>query len=132
LTGRLSVQVKRDLATRLGELDAEGMETQLWRPNGGIAELGKDNLYHLGSDGLEPITMVMVEFRRGRPAGEAGDLQPSWMRRWSGSTRANWLRFPASMRETNGPVSRPRRAISKQFGNAMPAPRYGIGVPASV
>jgi hypothetical protein len=37
-----------------------------WRPNVGIAELGKDNLYHLGPDGLEPITMVMVEFRRGR------------------------------------------------------------------
>jgi hypothetical protein len=33
-----------------------------------IAELGEDNLYHLGSDGLEPISMVMVEFRRGRPA----------------------------------------------------------------
>jgi hypothetical protein len=44
------------------------METQLWRPNVGIAELGKDNLYHLGSDGLEAITMVMVEFRRGRSA----------------------------------------------------------------
>ena len=34
----------------------------------GIAELGKDNLYHLGSDGLEPIAVVMVEFRRGRTA----------------------------------------------------------------
>jgi len=44
------------------------METQLWRPNVGIAELGEHNLYHLGADGLEPITMVMVEFRRGRPA----------------------------------------------------------------
>ena len=44
------------------------METQLWRSNIGIAELGEDNLYHLGSDGLEPITMVMVEFRRSRPA----------------------------------------------------------------
>ena len=44
------------------------METQLWRPNVGIAELGEHNLSHLGADGLEPITMVMVEFRRGRPA----------------------------------------------------------------
>src|SRR5438132_12786927 len=46
------------------------MEKQLWQPNVGIAELGKDNLIRLGSDGLEPITMnmVMVEFRRGRPA----------------------------------------------------------------
>jgi len=43
------------------------METPLWRPNVGIAELGKDNLDHLGSDGLEPMTMVLVEFRRGRP-----------------------------------------------------------------
>ena len=34
----------------------------------GIAELGSHNLYHLGSDGLEPIAMVMVEFRRGRSA----------------------------------------------------------------
>src|SRR5256885_15067461 len=62
------VEVKRALATRLCKLYAEVMETQLWRPNVGIAELGKDNLYHLGSDGLEPITMVLVEFRRGRPA----------------------------------------------------------------
>src|SRR5438309_5350695 len=70
LPGTYPVAVKRDLATRLCELYAEVMETQLWRPNVGIAELGKDNLYHLGSDGLEPITMtmVMVEFRRGRPA----------------------------------------------------------------
>src|SRR5260370_8695030 len=42
------------------------MKTQLWRPNVGIAELGEDNLFHLGADGLEPITMVLVEIRRGR------------------------------------------------------------------
>ena len=68
LPGTYPVQVKRELATRLCKLYAEVMETQLWRPNVGIAELGKDNLYHLGSEGLEPVTMVMVEFRRGRPA----------------------------------------------------------------
>ncbi len=50
------------------ELDACIIEQQLWRPNVGIAELGEHNLYHLGPDGLEPITMVMVEFRRGRSA----------------------------------------------------------------
>jgi hypothetical protein len=42
------------------------MQTQLWRPNVGIAELGGDNLFHLGDDGLESITMVLVEIRRGR------------------------------------------------------------------
>ena len=68
LPGAYAVEVKRELATRLCELYADLMETQLWRPNVGIAELRKDNLYHLGSDGLEPITMVMVEFRRGRAA----------------------------------------------------------------
>jgi phenylpyruvate tautomerase PptA (4-oxalocrotonate tautomerase family) len=66
--GTYPVPVKRELATRLCKLYAEVMETRLWRPNVVIAELGKENLYHLGSDGLETITMVMVEFRRGRPA----------------------------------------------------------------
>ena len=68
LPGTYSTTVKRELAERLCKRYADVMETQPWRPNVGIAELGKDNLYHLGPDGLEPITMVMVEFRRGRPA----------------------------------------------------------------
>jgi phenylpyruvate tautomerase PptA (4-oxalocrotonate tautomerase family) len=59
-------QTKRDLAARLCRLYADVMQTQLWRPNVGIAELGEDNLFHLGADGLEPITMVLVETRRGR------------------------------------------------------------------
>ena len=59
-------QTKRDIAARLCRLYADVMQTQLWRPNVGIAELGEDNLFHLGADGLEPITMVLVEIRRGR------------------------------------------------------------------
>jgi phenylpyruvate tautomerase PptA (4-oxalocrotonate tautomerase family) len=59
-------QTKRELATRLCHLYADVMQTQLWRPNVGIAELGGDNLFHLGDDGLESITMVLVEIRRGR------------------------------------------------------------------
>src|ERR1700704_5973673 len=66
--GTFPVEVKRELATRLCKLYADLMETQLWRPNVGIAELRHGNLYPLGADGLEPITMVMVEFRRGRTA----------------------------------------------------------------
>ena len=58
-------QTKRDLAARLCSLYADVMQTQLWRPNVGIAELGEDNLFRLGADGLEPITMVLVEIRRG-------------------------------------------------------------------
>ena len=59
-------ETKRELATRLCHLYAHVMQTQLWRPNVGIAELGEDNLFHLGEDGLETITMVLVEIRRGR------------------------------------------------------------------
>ena len=44
LPGTYPVKVKCELATRLCELYAEAMETQLWRPNVGIAGLGKDNL----------------------------------------------------------------------------------------
>jgi len=60
-------QIKRELAVRLCRLYADVMQTQPWRPNVGIAELGEDNLFHLGEDGLEPITMVLAEIRRGRP-----------------------------------------------------------------
>jgi phenylpyruvate tautomerase PptA (4-oxalocrotonate tautomerase family) len=68
LPGTYPAEVKRELAARLCKLYAEVMETPLWRPSVGIAELGEHNLYHLGPDGLEPLTMVMVEFRRGRSA----------------------------------------------------------------
>ena len=61
-----SSETKRELATRLCRLYADVMQTQLWRPNVGIAELGEDNLFHIGEDGLESITMVLVEIRRGR------------------------------------------------------------------
>jgi phenylpyruvate tautomerase PptA (4-oxalocrotonate tautomerase family) len=61
-------EVKRELATQLCELYARVMQTQRWRPNVGIAELGEDNLFHLGPDGLESIVMVLVQFRRGRPS----------------------------------------------------------------
>lgn len=59
-------ETKRKLAARLCHLYADVMQTQLWRPNVGIAELGEDNLFHLGEDGLEPITMVLAQIRRGR------------------------------------------------------------------
>jgi phenylpyruvate tautomerase PptA (4-oxalocrotonate tautomerase family) len=67
-------QTKRDLAARLCRLYADVMQTQSWRPNVGIAELGEDNLFHLGADGLEPITMVLVETRRGRSLDQRLEL----------------------------------------------------------
>ena len=67
-------QIKRDLATRLCRLYSDVMQTQAWRPNVGIAELGEDNLFHLGPDGLETITMVLVEIRRGRSLDQRLEL----------------------------------------------------------
>jgi phenylpyruvate tautomerase PptA (4-oxalocrotonate tautomerase family) len=67
-------ETKRELATRLCHLYAHLMQTQLWRPNVGIAELGEDNLFHLGEDGLETITMVLVEIRRGRSLDQRREL----------------------------------------------------------
>jgi len=67
-------EIKRDLATRLCHLYAKVMQTQLWRPNVGIAQLGEDNLFHLGPNGLEPITMVLVEIRRGRSLDQRLEL----------------------------------------------------------
>src|SRR5215469_10239279 len=68
LPGKFPKEQKRELAERLCKIYADVMKTQSWRPNVGLAELGEDNLFHLGEDGLEPITMVLIEFRRGRPA----------------------------------------------------------------
>ena len=65
---------KRELATRLCGLYADVMQTQLWRTNVGIVELGEDNLFHIGEDGLESITMVLVETRRGRSLDQRLDL----------------------------------------------------------
>jgi phenylpyruvate tautomerase PptA (4-oxalocrotonate tautomerase family) len=67
-------QTKRELAARLCRLYADVMQTQLWRPNVGIAELGEDNLFYLGADGLQPITMVLVETRRGRSPDQRLEL----------------------------------------------------------
>ena len=80
LPGTYPVEIKRALATRLCKLYADVMETQLWRPKVGIAELGEHNLYHLGSDGLEPITMVMVEFtpHLGEEILRDGDWAAEW------------------------------------------------------
>jgi hypothetical protein len=60
LPGTCPIEIKRELATWFCKLYAGVMETQLWRPNVGITELGKDNLCQLGSGGLESITMEQL------------------------------------------------------------------------
>ena len=64
--GPLDPAVKQEIMTRLCRLYAEIMQTQSWRPNVAIRELGPGNIARLGADGLEPVAMVLAEIRRGR------------------------------------------------------------------
>jgi phenylpyruvate tautomerase PptA (4-oxalocrotonate tautomerase family) len=64
---KISEEAKEKLARELIAAYSQIMQTQLWRPNVGIIEMGKENLIHLADDVLEPIVMVLVEYRRGRP-----------------------------------------------------------------
>lgn len=66
LPDRYPAEAKRAAASRLCRLYSEVMQTQSWRPNVGIRELGPDSLFREGRDGVEPIAMVLVEIRRGR------------------------------------------------------------------
>jgi phenylpyruvate tautomerase PptA (4-oxalocrotonate tautomerase family) len=67
LPGKFDAAKKRAVAAKLCALYSDIMQTQSWRPNVGMAELGEDNLFRMGKDGLETITMVLVEVRAGRP-----------------------------------------------------------------
>lgn len=64
---KIQAEAKERLARELIAAYSEIMQTQLWRPNVGIIEMGEGNVVHLVDDALEPILMVMVEYRRGRP-----------------------------------------------------------------
>jgi hypothetical protein len=92
LPGTYPVDVKRELATRLCKLYADVIETQLWRPNVGIAELGKDNLYHLGFDGREPH-----HHGHGRVHTASGRRDPP---RWKLGCRLDTCRGRCGLRRT--------------------------------
>ena len=70
LPGQYPAAVKRQVAEAACRAYAEIMETQLWRPNVGMAELGADNLFHLDDEGLQEIVMVLIECRRGRSSDQ--------------------------------------------------------------
>jgi len=61
LPGTYPIELKRELAARLCKLYAEIMETQLWRSNVGIAELGKHNLYHLGMTTMSAVSSSPIK-----------------------------------------------------------------------
>ena len=84
LPGKFQTAQKRELAARLCRLYADVMQTQTWRPNIGIAELGEDNLFHLEADGLEPIVMVPLNSAPAVQANTGSSLRTvSLTRAWT-------------------------------------------------
>lgn len=119
LPGTYPVEVKRELATRLCKLYADLMETQLWRPNVGFAELGQDNLYRLGPTALSPSSWSWSSFvavarrnsawlwveRSSTPASSCSTWPAE--RCWSSSRRMWGMRCSAT--ETGLPTGPPTR-----------------------
>jgi hypothetical protein len=85
IEGGINAVLSMHLSCRIALAGAEGGDRSRsdedslprnWRPSAlfRIAELGEDNLFHLGEDGLETITMVIVEIRRGRSLEQRREL----------------------------------------------------------
>jgi phenylpyruvate tautomerase PptA (4-oxalocrotonate tautomerase family) len=66
---------KRALATRLGSLYAEIMQTSPSIVKVSFREIGPDNLFRCGTvDGVEPVVVGQCEIRRGRPTEQRARL----------------------------------------------------------
>jgi phenylpyruvate tautomerase PptA (4-oxalocrotonate tautomerase family) len=117
LTKTYPSQTKRELAARLCRLYADVMQTQLWRPNVGIAELGEDNLFHLGADGLEPVTMVLGGAARPINVSNSGGVSStSVVRCWG---------FPEKRYASNSPFIAATRCCVTANGPATgPPPKH--------
>ena len=76
LPGRYPTEVKRTLATRLGALYAEIMETSPSIVKVGFRELGAENLFRCGAPGgeVEPVIVGQCDIRRGRPVEQRAAL----------------------------------------------------------
>jgi len=61
------VEVKRDLARRLGDLYARIMETTPDMVRVSFRELGEGGVWHCGAGAPEPAAVLLCDIRRGRP-----------------------------------------------------------------
>ena len=61
------VEVKRDLARRLGDLYARIMQTTPDMVRVSIRELGDGGVWHCGAGAPEPAACISCDIRRGRP-----------------------------------------------------------------
>lgn len=67
LTTRHPIEVKRDLARRLGEIYADIMQTTPDLVHVTFRELGEGNVWSCGGDTPRPAAVLSWEIRRGRP-----------------------------------------------------------------
>ena len=76
LPARYPAATKRALATRLGALYAEIMETTPSIVKVAFRELGEDNLFRCGAPGddVEPVVVGQCDIRRGRPTEQRARL----------------------------------------------------------
>ena len=64
----LSLDVKRRLARRLGEIYSETMNSNINRLTVAIRELGEGGVWRCGPDAPRPAALLMCDIRRGRTA----------------------------------------------------------------
>ena len=70
----LSVDVKRRLAKRLGEIYSQTMSSNINRLTVAIRELGEGSVWRCGLDAPRPAALLMCDIRRGRTAEHRAQL----------------------------------------------------------
>lgn len=69
-----TVEVKRQLARRLGEIYAQVMRSDINRLTVAIRELGDGGVWRCGAEGPRPAALLMCDIRRGRTAEHRAEL----------------------------------------------------------
>ena len=68
------IEVKRDLARRLGDIFARSMQTTPDMVTVAFRELGEGGVWRCSADEPEPAALLSCDIRRGRPAEQRAEL----------------------------------------------------------
>jgi phenylpyruvate tautomerase PptA (4-oxalocrotonate tautomerase family) len=71
---RYSVEQKRQLARRMGEIYAKQMQADVRRISIAVRELGEGGMWRCGPDEPYPAALLMCDIRRGRPPEQRARL----------------------------------------------------------
>ena len=76
VTAHYPVETKQRLAARMCETYAEMMSVDIRRISVAIRELGEGGVWRIPEAGSDPVpvSMLMLDIRRGRPAGQRMDV----------------------------------------------------------